>query len=57
PTSSRLESIKVSPNWEPDPRRWMEAYRTNLGSKEAQRMVRVFSSTTYKSHRRAPERL
>ncbi|KAJ7301858.1 hypothetical protein DFH08DRAFT_723814 [Mycena albidolilacea] len=36
---------------------WMEAYRSDLGPKKAQRMVRAFSSITYKSHRRAPERL
>lgn len=37
--------------------RWMDAYRSDLGPKEAQRLVRAFSSTKYASHRRVNETL
>jgi hypothetical protein len=35
----------------------MEAYRSNLGPKEAQCLVRAFSSATYTFHRRIEEDL
>ncbi|KAJ7664784.1 hypothetical protein B0H14DRAFT_2425076 [Mycena olivaceomarginata] len=34
---------------------WIDTYRSDLGPKEAQRFVRAFSSTTYKSHHRVSE--
>ena len=34
---------------------WIEAYRSGLGTWEAQVQVQNFSSTKYKSHRRIPE--
>jgi hypothetical protein len=44
--------------WEHRMIRWMEAYRSDLGPKEAQKLVRAFSSTKitkYSSHRRVYE--
>jgi hypothetical protein len=41
--------------WEHRMFRWIEAYRSGLGTREAQAQVRKFSSTKYKSHRRIPE--
>ncbi|KAJ7879858.1 hypothetical protein B0H13DRAFT_2345856 [Mycena leptocephala] len=41
--------------WEHRMIRWMDAYRSDLGPKEAQQFVRAFSSTRYKSHRRVSE--
>ena len=38
--------------WEHRMYRWMEAYRTGLGTREAQKQVKKFSSAAYKSHRR-----
>jgi hypothetical protein len=35
--------------------RWMEAYRSGLGTADAQARIKKFSSTKYKSHRRIPE--
>lgn len=43
--------------WEHRMIRWMDAYRSDLGPKEAQRLVRAFSSTKYASHRRVNETL
>ncbi|KAJ7723903.1 hypothetical protein B0H16DRAFT_1209172, partial [Mycena metata] len=43
--------------WEHRMIRWMDAYRGDLGPKEAQRLVRAFSSTTYTSRGRVPETL
>ncbi|KAG1775117.1 hypothetical protein EV702DRAFT_1180521 [Suillus placidus] len=34
---------------------WLDAYRSGLGTKDAQLKVQQFSSTKYKSHRRVPE--
>ena len=34
---------------------WMEAYRSGLGTSEAQLQVKQFSSRKYKSHRRIPD--
>jgi hypothetical protein len=47
-----LQTIR---RWEHRMYRWMEAYRSGLGTKDAQIQVRQFSSTTYKSHRRIPD--
>jgi hypothetical protein len=34
---------------------WVEAYRSGLGTHDAQVQVQKFSSTKYKSHRHIPE--
>ncbi|KAF9456185.1 hypothetical protein BDZ94DRAFT_1144265, partial [Collybia nuda] len=52
--SVRLSTIR---KWEHRMIRWMDAYRSGLGAKEAQNQVRAFSSKKYKSHRRIPETL
>jgi hypothetical protein len=41
--------------WEHRMYRWMEAYRSGLGTKDAQLQVWMFSSTKYKSHRHIPD--
>ena len=41
--------------WEHRMKRWMEAYRTGLGARDAQFQVQAFSSRRYKSHRRITE--
>ena len=41
--------------WENQMHHWMEAYRSELGTKDAQIQAHKFSSTTYKSHRRIPD--
>ncbi|KAG2142744.1 uncharacterized protein EDB93DRAFT_1088692, partial [Suillus bovinus] len=50
--SVQLRTIQL---WEHRMHRWMEAYRTGLGMKDAQFQVKQFSSTKYKSHRHVPE--
>ncbi|KAG2103655.1 hypothetical protein BD769DRAFT_1367310, partial [Suillus cothurnatus] len=52
-----LASVPVQTirRWEHWMYRWMEAYRSGLGTKDAQLQVCKFSSTTYKSHRRIPD--
>jgi len=42
-------------DWEHRMVRWMHAYRSGLGAKEAQTHVKDFSSRKYASHRRVPE--
>ncbi|OAX33557.1 hypothetical protein K503DRAFT_700231, partial [Rhizopogon vinicolor AM-OR11-026] len=56
---SAMQSVQLSTIrlWEHRMHRWMEAYHTGLDTKDAQFRVRQFSSTKYKSHRRAPEML
>ena len=52
-TSVSVETIR---KWEHRMRRWMEAYGDGLGgAKDAQIMVKKFSSKRYTSHRRVPE--
>jgi hypothetical protein len=34
---------------------WMDAYRAGMGTTDAQKQVKKFSSTKYKSHRHIPE--
>ncbi|KAG2159301.1 uncharacterized protein EDB93DRAFT_1237498 [Suillus bovinus] len=46
--SVQLRAIRL---WEHHMHRWMEAYWTGLGMKDAQFRVKQFSSTKYKSHR------
>lgn len=41
--------------WEHRMFRWMDAYRAGMGTTDAQKQVKKFSSTKYKSHRRVPE--
>jgi len=41
--------------WEHCMIRWMEAYHSGLGAKDAQMKVKEFSSKRYTSHRRNPE--
>ncbi|KAF9488627.1 hypothetical protein BDN71DRAFT_1521676 [Pleurotus eryngii] len=43
--------------WKHRMHRWMDAYRGELGAKDAQFQVRKFSLRTYKSHCRISERL
>ena len=52
-----MESVKleVIRRWEHRMYRWMEAYRSGLGTADTQAHVKEFSSTKYKSHRRIPE--
>jgi hypothetical protein len=47
--------LKTIRRWEHRMFRWMEAYRSGLGAREAQLQVKQFSSRLYKSHRRVPE--
>lgn len=47
-----LETIR---RWEHRMYRWMEAYRSGLGTSAAQLQVKQFGSAKYKSHRRVPE--
>jgi transposase len=42
--------------WEHRMIRWMEAYRSGKGAREAQKQVKAFSSHQYTSHRRVGER-
>ena len=51
-TSVSVETIR---RWENRVHRWMDAYRSGLGTIEAQAKVKAFSSKRYKSHRRIPE--
>ncbi len=41
--------------WEHQMFRWMDAYRGGMGTTDAQKQVKAFSSTKYKSHRRVLE--
>src|SRR5882757_355224 len=52
-----LEAVQVSTirKWEHQMYRWMDAYRSGLGTTDAQKQVRKFSSTKYRSHRCIPE--
>ncbi len=54
-----LESVPIEciRKWEHRMKRWMEAYRSGLGAKDAQKQVKKFSSRRYTSHRRVPETL
>ncbi|KAH7902787.1 hypothetical protein BJ138DRAFT_1021520 [Hygrophoropsis aurantiaca] len=52
--SVQLSTIRL---WEHQMHRWMDTYRSGLGTKDAQFQVRTFSSTQYKSHRCVPETL
>jgi hypothetical protein len=49
--------LKTIRKWEHRMIRWMEAYRSGLGAKDAQAQVTKFSSRMYKSHRRVGETL
>ncbi|KAJ7321243.1 hypothetical protein DFH08DRAFT_713059, partial [Mycena albidolilacea] len=55
PAALASVSHTIIRKWEHRMIRWMDAYRSDLGPKEAQQFVRAFSSTTYKSHRRVSE--
>jgi hypothetical protein len=50
--SVQLQTIR---QWEHRMFRWMDAYRAGMGTTDAQKQVKKFSSTKYKSHRRVPE--
>lgn len=50
--SAKLSTVQL---WEQWIYRWMEAYRSDLGTADAQVQVQKFSSTKYKSHRCIPE--
>ena len=55
PKALRSVHIHTIRRWEHRIFRWIEAYRSGLGTREAQVQVRKFSSTMYKSHRCIPE--
>jgi len=48
-----LESVEIHTirKWEHRMKRWMEAYVSGLGAKDAQFQVKAFSSRIYKSHK------
>ena len=52
-----LDSVHIHTicKWEHQMYRWIEAYKSGLRTRDAQALVRKFSSTKYKSHRRIPE--
>jgi hypothetical protein len=50
--SVQLQTIQ---RWEHRMFRWMDAYRAGMGTTDAQKQVKKFSSTKYKSHRHVPE--
>jgi hypothetical protein len=50
--SIQLSTIQL---WEHRMYRWMEAYRSGLGTSEAQLQVKQFGSRKYKSHRCIPD--
>ncbi|KAG2363303.1 hypothetical protein BDR07DRAFT_1219147, partial [Suillus spraguei] len=50
--SVSLQTIRL---WEHWTHRWLDAYWSGLGTKDAQLKVQQFSSTKYKSHRWVPE--
>ena len=52
-----MESVPLSTiqKWEHRMHQWMDAYREDLGTQEAQLHVKQFSSTRYKSHHRIPK--
>ncbi|PCH34831.1 hypothetical protein WOLCODRAFT_79044 [Wolfiporia cocos MD-104 SS10] len=52
--SVSMETIR---KWEHRTVRWMDAYHSGLGAKDAQLQVQAFSSRHYKSHRRVLETL
>lgn len=47
--------LKIIRRWEHRMIRWMDAYSSGLGAKDAQSQVKKFSSKHYTSHRRVPE--
>lgn len=51
-TSVKLKTIR---KWEQCTYHWMDAYRAGLGTNEAQKQVKQFSSKKYKSHRHVSE--
>ncbi|KAG2073253.1 hypothetical protein BDR04DRAFT_347194 [Suillus decipiens] len=51
--SVSLQTIRL---WEHRTHRWLDAYRSGLGTKDAQLKVQQFSSTKYKSHRQTGSR-
>jgi transposase-like protein len=50
--SAQLQTIW---QWEHQMYRWMDAYRGGMGTTDAQKQVKQFSSKKYKSHRRILE--
>ena len=55
PTALASVPIETIRKWEHRMIRWMEAYQSGLGAKEAQIQVKRFSSRCYTFHRRIPE--
>jgi hypothetical protein len=47
--------VKTIRKWEHRTMRWLDAYSSGKGTKEAQLHVKQFSSRKYTSHRRIPE--
>jgi hypothetical protein len=57
PKALALVECKTIRLWEHRMIRWMDAYRSGMGAKDAQMNVKKFSSHVYISHRRVPETL
>jgi hypothetical protein len=55
PEALALVGVHTIWKWEHQMKRWMEAYRTGLGARDAQFQVQAFSSRKYKSHRHIAE--
>jgi transposase-like protein len=55
--TNALKSVPLATirQWEHRMYRWMEAYRSSLGTSAAQLQVKKLGSAQYKSHRRVPE--
>lgn len=54
PKASESVSVHTIWCWEHHMFCWLEAYRSGLGTTEAQQQVKKFSSTAYQSHRQVP---
>ena len=57
PAALASVNLNTIHRWEHRMVRWMDAYRSGLGAKDAQIKVKQFSSRQYTSHRRVPDTL
>ncbi|TFK91105.1 hypothetical protein K466DRAFT_483432 [Polyporus arcularius HHB13444] len=57
PKALRSVPVELIRKWEHRAWRFINAYAEGLGARDAQKKVKEFSSTTYKSHRRIPEQV
>jgi transposase-like protein len=55
PKALKSMQLQTIWRWEHQMYRWMDAYRAGMGTMDAQKQVKKFSSTKYKSHRRILE--